>query len=211
MKLGIRLSGSVTCIAFAGLALGGCTSSPTYGTGKTAMEQLVDDLGQSVSLTGDDAQKRELKYSPRPGLVVPSRQQASLATPQKSVSDRQNNPQWAESPEEVRKRLVEEADANKDNPNYRSPLLAGTGTNGQLTEAQKWEAFRKAKAEAAGNNAINPNGQRRYLTDPPLAYSTLPQDSLTDLGEPEDKKAKRRKKEAEASSSGGSSWWNPFQ
>lgn len=211
MNFSFRLYGGAACLALAGIALGGCTSSPTYGTGKTAMEQLVDDLGQSVSLTGSDEQKRDLKYNPRPSLVVPPRTQtAELAKPQESLTDRSRNPQWAESPEEVRKRLVAEADANKDNPHYRSPLLAGNGTNGQMTESQKWEAFRKAKAEAAGANAINPNGQRRYLTDPPVAYSSVPQDALADLGEPEAKKEKRRKKEAEATGT-SSSWWNPFK
>jgi hypothetical protein len=38
----------------------------------------------------------------------------------------------------------------------------------------------------------------------------VPQDLLTDLGEPEQKKEKRRKKEAAVAGT-GKSWWNPFQ
>ena len=77
-----------------------------------------------------------------------------------------------------------------------------------MTESQKWEAFRKAKAEAQGGSVVN--AQRKFLTDPPAEYRSVPQDQLTDLGEPEQKKEKRRKKEA-AMAGTGKSWWNPFQ
>lgn len=209
MTQSFRVSGSIASVVSACIALSACASSPTYGTGKSSMEQLVDDLGQSVSLTGDQS-KRNLKYSPRPGLVVPSQANAKqLNEPQQSLASRESNPRWVESPEEMRERLRDEAEANKDNPKYRSPLLAGNGTNGQLTETQKWEAFRKAKAEAKGNASVN-SGQRKFLTDPPTEYREVAQENLSDLGEPELKKEKRRKKEATVAST-GKSWWNPFQ
>lgn len=208
MTQSFRMYSGVAGITSVCIALSACTS-PTYGTGKTSMEQLVEDLGESTSITGNQ-DKRNLKYSPRPGLVVPSQESAKqLAQPQQTLASRETNPQWVESPEEVRERLREEADANKNNPKYRSPLLAGNGTNGQLTETQKWESFRKAKADAEGGTVVNTN-QRKYLTDPPLEYRTVSQDQLTDLGEPETKKEKRRKKEAAVANT-GKSWWNPFQ
>ena len=66
-----------------------------------------------------------------------------------------------------------------------------------------------AKADAQGGTVVNTN-QRKYLTDPPLEYRSVPQDQLADLGEPELKKEKQRKKDA-AMAGTGKSWWNPFQ
>ncbi len=204
---GFGMLRTIAGITAMGMLLGACTS-PTYGTGKSAAEQLVDDLGSATSITGDQT-KRNLKYNPRPGLVVPAQARAEqLAEPQQNMASRETNPQWVESPEETRERLRDEADANKNNPNYRSPLLAGNGTNGQMTETQKWEAFRQAKADAKGGSVVN--AQRKFLTDPPAEYRSVPQEQLTDLGEPEQKKDKRRKKEAAVAGS-GKSWWNPFQ
>ncbi len=204
---GFGLFRTVVGVTVMGMLLGACTS-PTYGTGKSAGEQLVDDLGSATSITGDKS-KRNLRYGPRPGLVVPAQARAEdLASPQQNMANRETNPQWVESPEETRERLRDEADANKNNPNYRSPLLAGNGTAGQMTESQKWEAFRKAKADAQGGSVVN--AQRKYLTDPPVEYRSVSQDQLTDLGEPEQKKEKRRKKEAAVAGS-GKNWWNPFQ
>ena len=189
------------------LALASC-QSPTYGTGKSSMEQLVDDVGSSVAVVGDPAP--QIRYAARPGLVVPPNARGQqLAQPQQSVSDRNVNSAWLESPEEVRERLRAEADANANNPNYRSPLHAGNGTNGQLTETQKWEAFRKAKAEAQGGNVVGTQ-QRRFLTDPPVEYRSAGAEELADLGEPESKKERQRKKNASQAGS-GSSWWNPFK
>ncbi len=208
MTQSFRMYRTVAGISFACLALSACTS-PTYGTGKSASEQLLDDLGNATSITGDQT-KRNVKYNPRPGLVVPAQARAEqLAQPQQSLANRETNPQWPETPEEARERLRAEAEANKDNPNYRSPLLAGNGTNGQMTETQKWEAFRKAKADAQGGTVINTN-TRKYLTDPPVEYRNVSQDQLADLGEPELKKEKERKKNA-ALAGTGKSWWNPFQ
>ena len=87
--------------------------------------------------------------------------------------------------------------------------MAGNGTNGQLTETQKWEAFRKAKQDAQGGSIVNAN-QRKFLTDPPAEYRNLSQEELADLGTPETKKEKERKKNA-AMAGTGKSWWNPFQ
>lgn len=208
MTQSFRMYRTVAGISFACLALSACTS-PTYGTGKSASEQLLDDLGNATSITGDQT-KRNVKYNPRPGLVVPAQARAEqLAQPQQSLANRETNPQWPETPEEARERLRAEAEANKDNPNYRSPLLAGNGTNGQMTETQKWEAFRKAKADAQGGTVVNTH-TRKYLTDPPVEYRNVSQDELADLGEPELKKEKERKKKA-AMAGTGKSWWNPFQ
>lgn len=184
--------------------LSGCVSSPTYGTDKTAMEQLADDVGSVASFGGKP--KNDTKYAPRADLVLPPKGASTdLVQPQQSLASK-DNPQWLESPEETRKRLVAEADENSNNPNYRSPLLAGYGSNGTMTETQKWQAFREARKQQTGAYI----DQRRLLSDPPAAYRQVDEAKLSDLGEPEEKKEKARKKGAEIAGT-GKSWWQAFQ
>lgn len=204
-----RVSASVAGIVAAGLSLAGCSTGPTYGTDKTSGEQLMSDLGSAISVApSNDGPKP--KYAPRPGLVRPAKGSVpALVPPEASLADRKNNPNWAETPEEMRARLKAEADANEGNPNYRSPLLDGRGQSGTMTEEQKWQAFRKAKAEASPASALQ---TRRYLSDPPVQYrQPAPTAAADELGESEAKKEKRRLKEAEAKNGSSSGWWNPFK
>ncbi|WP_454744763.1 hypothetical protein [Ciceribacter selenitireducens] len=201
-RVGVGMAGLLLACS----ALTGCVGSPTYGTDKTAMEQLVDDVGSAVSIGTDPNKNKGTKYNPRPALVMPPETaKADLAAPQQSLASKEN-PQWLESPEETRERLVAEADANADNPRYRSPLLAGYGKNGTMTESQKWEAFREARKQQKGAYL----DQRRFLSDPPAEYRKTDETALTDLGEPESKKEKRRKKMAKAANQ-NNQWWMPFQ
>lgn len=201
-----RVGMSVAGILAATLTLSGCMG-PTYGTDKPAMEQLTDDLGQSVSLGGKREEERgSLKYGPRPSLVVAKNQANALPAPQQSMANRENNPNWVESPEETRRRLRDEAAANEKDPNYRSPLLAGSGQAGQMTESEKWEAFRKAKQDA---ETVDVTARRRSLIDPPAEFRSADAASLTDLGEPEEKKARRRKEEAKSAKQ-SKEWWQLF-
>ncbi|MCX8996297.1 hypothetical protein NOF55_16240 [Rhizobiaceae bacterium BDR2-2] len=203
-----RVSAYAAGIASACLALGSCASGPTYGTDKTATEQLFSDLGSVVAVSRKSDGPAP-KYTPRPGLVTPAQGSApNLVAPQTALNDRTNNPDWVESPEETRRRLVAEADANADNPNYRSPLLAGRGQAGTLTEEQRWQAFRKAKADASPAAGLE---RRRYLSDPPPTYRQPAETaSIDDLGVPETQKEKRRLKEAQSGEK-STSWWNPFR
>ncbi|EUC01418.1 hypothetical protein PMI07_003403 [Rhizobium sp. CF080] len=202
-----RVGLGVAGILASTLTLSGCIGGPTYGTDKTAMEQLTDDIGQSVSLGGKSAEaKAGLKYNPRPSLVVAKGQEQALPAPQQSLASRESNPNWVESPEETRKRMREEADAHENDPTYRSPLLAGSGQGGQMTETEKWEAFRKAKADA---ETVTVTGRRRSLSEPPAEFRSADAAALTDVGEPETQKEKRRKAQAEAAKK-GSEWWKLF-
>jgi hypothetical protein len=201
---GFRAASSAAGLLAGMLALSGCMGSPTYGTGTSAMEQLSNDLTSAVSIGPQD--KRDVKYNPRPSLVVAA-EDKSLPPPQASLASRENNPAWVESPEETRERLRQEATENENNPAYRSPLLAGKGKAGQMTESEKWEAFRQAKQNLNNADVTQP---RRSLTDPPVEYRAVDSATLDDLGEPELKKERRRKKEAEATQK-TSSWWKPFQ
>lgn len=197
-----------TCLAIvmaAGLAASGCTS-PRYGTDKTAMEQLTDDLGQSVSLTGNPPKNKGVKYTPRPTLLLPSQTaRADLVQPQQSIASK-DNPQWVESPEETRARLVKEADANSENSAYRSPLAQNGVEGGRKTAEEQQKAFREARTLQKGAYI----DQRRFISDPPSEYRQVDPDKLSDLGTPELKKAKERKKQAAVEGT-NKSWWNFLQ
>ena len=187
--------------------MSGCASSPTYGTDKTAMEQLADDLGQSVSLTGPGPKNTGVKYTPRPTLVMPApAQKETLVAPQQNVANK-DNPEWVESPEEARTRLVKEADENSDNPSYRSPLASSAIEGGRQTTEAQTKAYREARALQKGAYI----DQRRYISDPPTEYRAVDDPAkLDDLGTPEQKKAKQRKKDAAVANS-GTKWWQILQ
>jgi len=194
-----RVGTTVVGLSLAGMMLSGCVGGPTYGTSQTASEQLLDDLG-SIATIGSPKRKADVAYEPRPGLVVPT-DKSRLVSPQTSLAGK-DNPNWVESPEEARKRLVAEADANANNPYYRSPLLVNPNTGKRLSEGEQLAAFRAAKAQAQGAYV----GKRRFLTDPPAAYRTTDDANLTDLGTPEREKkncAKPPLKKRALANSGG--------
>ena len=62
-------------VALAALfALGGCMSSPTYGTGKTANAQLMEDVSTAFSLKPKPP--TGIKYEPRPDVLKTGAAQA---------------------------------------------------------------------------------------------------------------------------------------
>lgn len=200
---GIRVIAGVSGLLLAASALGGCVSSPTYGTGTTAGEQLMDDIGAAASI-GSSKQRTAIKYTPRPGLVVPpGSEQAALEAPQASLADKSNG-QWVESPEDTRARLLQEADDNAKNPNYHSPLSHNVDPAVPITKSQI-EAFRAGRQDQKGTYE-----GRRYLSDPPNGYRQADPAVLQDLGEPEKEKEKRRRKAATIEGT-GAKWWQPFQ
>lgn len=193
----------------AGLLAGGCMSSPTYGTGVSANEQLVNDVTSIVSIA--PKRKDPIDYKPRPELVRPaSGQVASLPAPQDRVASAQN-PDWPESPEQRRLRLRQTADANRDNPNYDPAVIndvsgpsAAPVVDDDLKNAYNDRApaaLSKSKTEEirkriAQNNQGDPT-KRRYLSEPPLDYRQPAATAATDeLGEDELTKERRAKKAA---------------
>lgn len=187
--------------------MSGCTSGPRYGTDKTAFQQLTDDLGDSVSLTGNDPKNKGVRYAPRPSLVLPSdTAKESLVEPQKSIASK-DNPEWVESPEDTRARLVKDADDNSDKSSFRSPLASSAIEGGRRTTEAQTKAYREARAIQKGANL----DQRRYISDPPTEYRQVGDPAkLDDVGEPELKKQKKRKKEAAIAGS-DKQWWNLLQ
>jgi hypothetical protein len=202
MTRNIRVRTGLLGLLGGSLLLTGCMG-PTYGTDKTAGEQLIDDLGNAVMIQPDNKDAKKIRYQPRGSLVLP-KDKVALANPQQSVSGK-DNPEWLENPEDMRERLREEADENLDNPGYRSPLVSQHSNAKQLSTAKQTEAYREARRLQMGAYS----DKRRYLSDPPLDYRRLPEEAQADLGEPEKQKERRRKKEAKAAKQTGSKWW-PF-
>jgi hypothetical protein len=198
----IRVRTGLIGLLGASFVLTGCMG-PTYGTGKTVGEQLVEDVGNAVMVRPDNKEAKKIRYQPRGGLVVP-KDEVALVTPQQSVAGK-DNPEWLESPEDMRERLRTEADENSNDVNYRSPLANQGTTNRKLSAAEQTAAYRDARRLQMGAYS----DQRRYLSDPPLDYRRLPEEAKEDLGEPERTKERRRKKEAKAAKQSGSAWW-PF-
>lgn len=199
----IRVHTGLLGLVGGSLLLAGCMG-PTYGTGKTAGEQLVEDLGDAVMVQSTSTEEaKKIRYQPRGGLVVPGNKEA-LVAPQKSVTGKESA-EWLESPEEMRERLRAEATENQDNPSYRSPLVSQHATNRKLSAAEQREAYREGRRIQMGAYS----DKRRFLSDPPLEYRRMPEEATADLGEPEKTKERRRKKEAKAAKQSGSSWW-PF-
>jgi len=204
-------------LAAAGFLLAGCLG-PTYGTDKTSTEQLMDDIGNIASIKPQSGPA--IDYSPRPAIVRPPKG-AALPLPQQNVAE--NNPAWIEGPEDTRARLIAEADANANNPGYRSPLAtvqtgAGTGPAPLGRAADAGPSVADAMATANASAAFRENrriqqgaysDRRRFLSDPPLAYRA-PSDSapVGELGETEREKEQRRK--ADATRAGGKRSWWPF-
>ncbi|AYG58235.1 hypothetical protein QD460_16080 [Rhizobium jaguaris] len=203
----VRVGVSLTALVVGCGLMAGCMSSPRYGTDKTAGEQLFDDLSDIASVSAATPKDKGVKYPNRPGLVLPAQQnREDLTSPQQSLASK-DNPAWVESPEEARKRLADEADQNKNDVNYRSPLAQADSGRNRVTEQQQTAAYRAARQDQAGTYI----DQRRYLIDPPQQYRQVSDPTaLNDLGTPESKKEKKRKKDAEAAQQ-TSSWWKPFQ
>jgi hypothetical protein len=201
-------------LVVSGLALSGCMSSPTYGTDKTAGEQLAGDITSAFSFAPKS--KAQIDYKPRPALVKPAPgQKEALPAPQESIQTASAD--WPESPEQRRARLRADATAHENDPSYQSQLVEDVQTDpasvkkamadSGSSHPPAWTPADSDKGRAAeiqrrlaASKQGDPN-TRKYLSEPPLAYrvaaGTAPQG---ELGEDEYKKERRLKKEAAAKS-----------
>ena len=219
---GLRIALGAPLVASA-FMLAGCMSDPTYGTGKTQGAQLAEDLSGMLSLA---PKKRDsIAYEPRPDLVRPAPgAEPVLPPPQQKVATL-DNPEWVESPEERRARLKQEITANRDNPDFESPIQgriatarsdvgksdidsprahdAGRIKGDQLNNAATREAYKKRLAEQRQGSPTS----RKYLSEPPLDYRQPAETAAqNDVGEDELVKERRRKAEAKKAAGGGKSW-----
>jgi hypothetical protein len=186
-------------------------SAPTYGTGKRADMQLMEDLSGLMTIA--PPKKPPIDYSPRPDIVPPA-SSAALPAPQDNIV--RTTGEWPETPEQRLARLRAEATANQDNPLYKSPIRAtGYGEvnqealnapdpNGGFGEGRGSAGFtnpttRQQTQRFRENISVERGAYqgRRFLSDPPealkVAADTAP---VGELGEAESKKEARRKKNA---------------
>lgn len=220
----MKIDGRVLILmtAVAGLSLSGCVSSPTYGTDKTSGAQLLDDVSNMASFGQGKNKKERIDYKPRPDLVRPAPgDKGQLPAPQDNVASA-GGANWPESPEQRRKRLRDEITANRDNPNFVSPIEADgpvasnlqtalPGGNSRREEyesrlptvdAKKMAAIKAERAQQAQGSATN----RKYLSEPPLAYRQPASTAATgELGQDEAQKERERKKAA-----GKSKGWRDY-
>lgn len=209
----------------------GCMSSPTYGTDKTAGEQLLSDVSNITKLTPD--RKERIAYNPRPDLVKPDNARtAALPAPQQSVASA-DNPDWVESPEERRRRIREENDEARDpgalrkaepmirNDEIDAPMATSSAYEKPPMTSQRYrpgtdlvgartEAARRAEIQRRikENNQGSPT-TRKYLSEPPLDYRQPAADAAVgDVGEDEWKKERRLK--AEARKKAGKTSWRDY-
>ncbi|MGB8818953.1 MAG: hypothetical protein WCC66_13630 [Rhizobiaceae bacterium] len=190
----VLLKGAALAAMF---ALGGCVSSPTYGTGKSANSQLMEDVGAAFSIKPQAP--TGIKYEPRPE-VLKTGKGAALPEPQETVTKQAGV--WPESPEQKRARLRQEAtDAQGDPlfvPKIKNDQPTGNELANQIAELNRGgggvsEDFKKRKAIAAAGSPTN----RKTLSEPPLEYRAPAETSAYgDLGEDEAKKERRLRAEA---------------
>jgi len=203
-----------------GLALSGCMGSPTYGTDKTAAEQLAGDLTGAVSFA--PKHKDPIDYKPRPTLVKPAPgQKEALPAPQESIQTA--SAQWPESPEQRRARLRADATAHQNDPGYQAEIVDDVQTDpasvkkamadSGSSHPPAWTPADSDKGRAAEIQrrlAVSKQGDpntRRYLSEPPLAYRVAADSApQNELGEDEYKKERRLKREAEGKKSGWFDW-----
>ncbi len=194
-------------LAVSGLVLSGCMSSPTYGTDKTATEQLVGDLSNAISLA--PPKRDPIDYKPRPPLVKPAQKEV-LPPPQEGIVQTASG-QWPESPEERRARIRAYATEHRDDPGFEPQVVNDVGgvpvvprsasdkKNSNPFEYRKQEASQReeVKRRLAQARQGDPT-TRRYLSEPPLTYRTPAETAPTDdIGEDEAVKERRLKKQAQ--------------
>lgn len=217
MKTEYRAGVTIGALIAGSLTLSGCLG-PTYGTDKTSTVQLMDDLGNIASI-GQTRKGEGIEYIPRPAIVKPT-DTANLPAPQQNLAE--NNPDWVESPEQTRARLIAEADANSDGTGYSSPLAKRVSKSGPAVQTvggaadgppTQRDTVQSNKERQAYNNARKIqqgaySDRRRYLSDPPLTYRQ-PADTapVGELGEDERTKERRRISEAKKAGTGKRSWW----
>lgn len=201
--------------------LGGCMSSPTYGTGKSANAQLLEDV--SGALSPLPKRKAQIDYKPRPEIVRPGEEAtaeiAALPAPQEDIAT-SSNPAWPESPEQRRARIRATATANQGNAAFEAEVAPDANgaqpppLQDDLNKGVNFDPLRNANVDqqrAEYQRRRKEGGQgssteRKYLSEPPLEYRAAAETAAAgELGEDELKKERRRKAESRKKA-GKSSW-----
>lgn len=188
----------------AGVALAGC-SGPTYGTGVSQSGQLFNDL-DGVFALGNTNRQDEVSYAPRPELVRPAA--IGQLPPPRPANVAAQDPNWPQSPEVIRARRLAAAESTRGdgllpadynpstgtmaarNPDAVSPINDAAQDRSWLSPADLRGQRRQAREQRVTAQS-NPT-QRRYLSDPPIAYrQPVASAPVGDVGIDEEVKARR--------------------
>ena len=180
------LAASLTAVL--ALALAGCQSGMTYGTGKSPAAQTMEDLAGIAALGGP--QKPVIDYQPRPKPVAPPDAAIAQLPPPGDAQAAALPADWPVDPDQQRARMKMDIAAREAAglplpkiklspeqlrqpdtgvPNLlRDPFEAAT----KPTTAEQSAKAKKLFADARGALAVDENGLpvRRYLSDPPSDY-----------------------------------------
>lgn len=168
-RSGLFRSSTAAILVVSAFGLSGCVGSPTYGTGKPASEQLLEDVTGILTI-GPKKQER-IAYKPRPELVKPA-ETSALPEPQGNVVASANGV-WPVSPEEQRAILRAEATENRDNLGWRPKIK---GPEGQETVSAA--AYDRNPNLVLDNMSANTDeaSRRRALANPAPARSAAAND-----------------------------------
>lgn len=161
-RSGIVRIGAVVLVSASAMGISGCMSSPTYGTGKQANEQLLEDVTGVLSIGPKNRER--IDYKPRPELVKPA-ETAALPEPQGNVVASADGV-WPESPEEQRARLRAEATENRDKLGWR-PKIKGP-ENVETRSAAQYDRNPNLVRDEFGDNEAS---RRRAALKPKPARS----------------------------------------
>jgi hypothetical protein len=169
-----RLSAGVL-LAGCALALAGCQSGMTYGTGKSPGLQTVEDVVGIAALTNEKAEP--IDYTPRPNIVPPP--DTAVLPPPSQGDSTMLAANWPVDPdaqaEAIRVEAARREAAGEAMPTFRLPPRQEAAVepigDGPMTREQVAE-MRKRFADARGSVAFDEYGRpvRRYLTDIPVEY-----------------------------------------
>jgi hypothetical protein len=191
--------------------LGACGNMTTYGTGKTAAIQTVEDLS-GILTVGSSKRKDNIDYEPRAPIVEPPTGTATLPPPSTETTVALSS-DWPNDPDEAAKRYKqlakERAEAGeslsftlpeeelaktrtsrpKDDRPFSAKLRDDKATNSIDAEAQK-KIFADAKSGRTGSYDAEGRPVRRYLTEPPVVYREPDPEAPLEITEKPKKKGK---------------------
>lgn len=167
-RTGLVRMGSAVILVAAAAGMSGCVSSPTYGTGKPASEQLLEDV--TGILTVGPKKRERIDYKPRPELVKPA-ETAALPEPQGDVVASVDRDAWPESPEEQRARLRAEATENRDKLGWRPKIKGPEGV--ETRSAAQYDRNPNLVLDNQGDDAAS---RERALARPKPARSAAAAD-----------------------------------
>jgi len=191
-------------LACLGVALAGCSSSTTYGTGERPETAILRELTGGYGLTGKK-EKEPIAYQPRSPLVMPP---AATLRPPVETAEARAGAAWPSDPDRAGP-IPDDTFAGLSPAEQRAKVkelrgLAGmTGTTGRQAptvgpsnEEQRgnfyaWLRDHKKERDdfkAAYDEQSGAGAKRRYLTEPPDEYR---QPAATAPASPPEAKPKR--------------------